>query len=333
MNRLLEDLIKVMTLERLELDLFRGESRDIGSPQVFGGQVLGQALMAATATVEARVVHSLHAYFLRRGDFNAPIVYEVDRARDGNHFSTRRIVAIQHGAQIFNMSASFQAPESGLDHQLAMPDVPPPESLADMESHYRDVPDNLPAGIRRILELKRPFEFRPVQAPSFLAPKKSLPLKNIWFRAVDTLPQDEALHRCLLAYVSDFNLLDTAMMPHAVSLLTPQAVIASIDHAMWFHRKARLDEWLLYAPTARAPRAHAVSRAAACSRAMGAWWRAPRRKVCCACWTDEGDPDRGAGDRRRCWPAAHPAHQPKYRHAEPRDAGSRQRTGARARRG
>ena len=123
MNQLLEDLLKVMTLERLERDLYRGESRDIGSPQVFGGQVLGQALVAATATVEHRAVHSLHAYFLRRGDFNAPIVYEVDRARDGNHFSTRRVVAIQHGEQIFNLSASFQASEPGLDHQLRMPDV------------------------------------------------------------------------------------------------------------------------------------------------------------------------------------------------------------------
>src|SRR5271170_2379511 len=131
MNLLLDDLIKVMTLERLELDLFRGESRDIGSPQVFGGQVLGQALMAATATVQGRAAHSLHAYFLRRGDFNSPIVYEVDRARDGNHFSTRRIVAIQHGEQIFNMAASFQSVESGLDHQTEMPDVPPPEKLPD----------------------------------------------------------------------------------------------------------------------------------------------------------------------------------------------------------
>src|SRR5271167_1603220 len=137
MNQLLDDLIKVMTLERLELDLFRGESRDIGSPQVFGGQVLGQALVAATATVEERAVHSLHAYFLRRGDFNAPIVYEVDRARDGKSFSTRRIVAIQHGAQIFNMSASFQSEEQGLEHQFAMPDVPPPEDLPDAQSHYR----------------------------------------------------------------------------------------------------------------------------------------------------------------------------------------------------
>src|SRR5271170_2807424 len=154
MNLLLDDLLKVMTLERLELDLFRGESRDIGSPQVFGGQVLGQALMAATATVEERVVHSLHAYFLRRGDFNAPIVYEVDRARDGNHFSTRRVVAIQHGAQIFNMSASFQVPESGLDHQLPMPDVPPPEELPDLESYTRQLLPQLPPTMRRLLDQK-----------------------------------------------------------------------------------------------------------------------------------------------------------------------------------
>jgi acyl-CoA thioesterase II len=247
MNQLLDDLLKVMTLERLELDLFRGESRDIGSPQVFGGQVLGQALMAATATVENRVVHSLHAYFLRRGDFNAPIVYEVDRARDGNHFSTRRIVAIQHGAQIFNMSASFQAAESGVEHQLTMPDVPPPEELQDLETYVRDLLPRLPPSMHRVLEQKRPFEFRPVDPPSFLKPQKFSPLKNIWFRAVARLPDDEALHRCLLAYASDFNLLDTAMMPHAISVTMPQVVIASIDHAMWFHRNVRVDDWLLYA--------------------------------------------------------------------------------------
>jgi acyl-CoA thioesterase II len=247
MNQLLEDLVKVMTLERLELDLFRGESRDIGSPQVFGGQVLGQALMAATATVEQRVVHSLHAYFLRRGDFNAPIVYEVDRARDGNHFSTRRIVAIQHGAQIFNMSASFQAAENGLDHQLPMPQVPPPETLADMPSYARDYALCLPPSVRQLLERTRPFEFRPVEPPSFSRRQKSDPVKHIWFRAVDRLPDDEALHHCLLAYVSDFYLLDTAMMPHGLSFTAPQLMVASIDHAMWFHRNVRVDDWLLYA--------------------------------------------------------------------------------------
>src|SRR5579863_7549141 len=166
MNQLLDDLVKVMTLERLELDLFRGESRDIGSPQVFGGQVLGQALMAATATVEGRAAHSLHAYFLRRGDVNSPIVYEVDRARDGNHFSTRRVVAVQHGEQIFNMSASFQLPESGLEHQLAMPQVPAPEDLPGLESLLEDLLPRLPPGMRRILQQKRPFEFRPVEVPS-----------------------------------------------------------------------------------------------------------------------------------------------------------------------
>ncbi|HEX4152562.1 MAG TPA: acyl-CoA thioesterase II [Steroidobacteraceae bacterium] len=245
MNRLLEDLVKVMTLERLEHDLFRGESRDIGSPQVFGGQVLGQALMAAAATVEGRDAHSLHAYFLRRGDFNSPIVYEVDRARDGNHFSTRRVIAIQHGAQIFNLSASFQAAESGLDHQLPMPDVPPPEELTDLDEHLRGSLPHLPAGLRRFLERKRPFEFRPARPPS-IAPQKSPPLRNIWFRAVDRLPDDEALHRCLLAYVSDFNLLDTAMMPHGLPAAPLRLVMASIDHAMWFHRSVRVDDWLLY---------------------------------------------------------------------------------------
>jgi acyl-CoA thioesterase II len=247
MNQLLDDLIKVMTLERLEMNLFRGQSRDIGSPQVFGGQVLGQALVAATATAEDRVVHSLHAYFLRRGDFNSPIVYEVDRALDGKHFSSRRVVAIQHGRQIFNMSASFQAAETGLDHQLPIPDVPPPESLPDLATHYRDVADRLPAAARRMLEQERPFEFRPVHPPDPLRSDKSSPHKYIWFRAVDRLADDDALHRCLLAYVSDFHLLDTALKPHGISMISSKLVIASIDHAMWFHRSARVDDWLLYA--------------------------------------------------------------------------------------
>jgi len=246
MKQLLEDLLKVMTLERLELNLFRGESRDIGSPQVFGGQVLGQALVAATATVDDRVVHSLHAYFLRRGDCTAPIVYEVDRARDGNHFSTRRIRAIQHGEPIFDMSASFQSAESGLDHQVEMPQVPPPETLADLDTYYRNPPAELPARVRRMLEHRRPFEFRPVRPPNLLQPQKLPPLKNIWFRAIAALPDDEALHRCLLAYVSDFNLLDTAMLPHGVSFASGKLVVASIDHAMWFHRGVRVDDWLLY---------------------------------------------------------------------------------------
>jgi acyl-CoA thioesterase II len=246
MNQLLEDLIKVMTLERIEINLFRGESRDIGSPQVFGGQVLGQALVAATSTVEGRVVHSLHAYFLRRGDVNSPIVYEVDRAWDGKHFSTRRVVAIQHGQQIFNLSASFQVPESGLDHQIAMPEVPMPEELPDLSAQYRAALDKAPPAMRRIMEQKRPFEFKLVQPGELIRTEKSPPLKSVWLRAVDTLPDDEALHRCLLAYVSDFHLLDTALKPHAVSMASGKLTVASIDHAMWFHRSVRVDDWLLY---------------------------------------------------------------------------------------
>ena len=247
MNSLLQDLLKVMTLERLEYNLFRGESRDIGSPQVFGGQVLGQAVVAASSTVEQRCVHSLHAYFLRRGDCNAPIVYEVDRARDGNHFSMRRVVAIQHGETIFNLSASFQSAEMGLDHQSRMPEVPHADSLPDAETYLRDLPAGAPPAVRRLLTQKRPFEFRTVEAPYFLRSDKLPPQKNLWFRAVDALPDDEALHRSLLAYVSDFSLLDTALMPHGLSMASPGLVMASIDHAMWFHRRVRVDDWLLYA--------------------------------------------------------------------------------------
>jgi acyl-CoA thioesterase-2 len=245
-NQLLDDLIKVMTLERLEMNLFRGESRDIGSPQVFGGQVLGQALVAASATVDRGVVHSLHAYFLRRGDFNSPIVYEVDRARDGHSFTTRRIVAIQHGEQIFNMSASFQVQEEGIDHQPSMPQVPAPEDLHEQAWHYRNIEGSLPAALRRMLEMKRPFEFRPVQPPNFVVPGSGEPKRDVWFRAVAPLPDDEALHRCLLAYVSDYDLLGTALMPHGHLQDLRQLVIASIDHAMWFHRSVRVDDWLLY---------------------------------------------------------------------------------------
>jgi acyl-CoA thioesterase II len=245
-NQLLEDLIKVMTLERLEINLFRGQSRDIGSPQVFGGQVLGQALVAATATVENRQVHSLHAYFLRRGDFNLPIVYEVDRAWDGKHFATRRVVAIQNGQQIFNMSASFQIPEAGLDHQFPMPDVPMPETLPDL-AQFRASLEGLSPTLLKILDQKRPFEFKPTEVPNFTRPEKRPPFKYVWIRAVDKLPDDEALHRCLLAYASDFQLLDTALKPHALSMARDKLVIASIDHAMWFHRSLRVDDWLLYA--------------------------------------------------------------------------------------
>jgi len=246
MNQLLADLLKVLTLERIEINLFRGESRDIGSAQVFGGQVLGQALVAVSGTIEGRSVHSLHAYFLRRGDFNLPIVYEVDRARDGRHFSTRRVVAIQNGEPIFNMSASFQVPEVGLEHQPDMPAVPPPEGLIDIQAHIQDSIAHVPDRMRRVLGRARPFELRPVLLPDYRDPKKLSPQRNVWFKAAGVLPADQALHRCLLAYLSDYALLETALMPHAITSFSPQVIMASIDHAMWFHRDVRMDEWLLY---------------------------------------------------------------------------------------
>jgi acyl-CoA thioesterase-2 len=247
MDQRLADLLALLELEQLEVNLFRGESRDIGAPQVFGGQVLGQALSAAAATVEGRVVHSLHAYFLRRGDCNAPIVYQVDRSLDGHSFANRRVVAIQHGQQIFTMAASFQAHEAGFDHQIAMPPVPPPESLADTSGPPGALLARLPERVRRFFEQPRPFEFRMVQSLDYLHPQRAPPERQIWFRAVDALADDEMLHRRLLAYVSDFFLLDTATLPHGTSFLKPTLVMASIDHALWFHRALRVDDWLLYA--------------------------------------------------------------------------------------
>ena len=247
MDQRVADLLSLLELEPLEVDLFRGESRDIGSPQVFGGQVLGQALTAASRTVTGRVVHSLHAYFLRRGDFNSPIVYQVDRSRDGHSFSNRRVVAIQHGEQIFNMTASFQVVEPGLEHQISMPEVPAPESLHDSLRVTPELLARLPERVRRLLETPRPFEFRSVQPLGDLERRPSAPARQVWFRAVGRVPEDEALHRCLLAYVSDFYLLDTATLPHGISSLSGKAILASIDHAMWFHRPLRVDDWLLYA--------------------------------------------------------------------------------------
>jgi acyl-CoA thioesterase-2 len=247
MDGRLADLQQQFQLERLEVNLFRGQSRDTGSPQVFGGQVLGQALMAAHATIDdGRVVHSMHAYFLRRGDFTKPIVYSVDRSRDGGSFSARRVVAVQNGEQIFISSASFQAPEQGLEFQASMPAVPPPEQLKALEKPSQAEIDKLPEKLRRWLEIERPFEFRPVQRYNPLAPTPAQPVRQIWMRAVDRLPDDDTLHRCLLAYMSDYWLLDTSTMPHGSSFLRGNLIMASIDHAIWFHRPARVDDWLLY---------------------------------------------------------------------------------------
>jgi acyl-CoA thioesterase-2 len=247
MHPVLEDLIGLLRLERIEDNIFRGDSRDIGSPQVFGGQVVGQALSAAQNTVDGRVAHSLHGYFLRRGDMDAPIIYEVDRARDGGSFSNRRVVAIQHGRPILNLAASFQVPEEGLQHQSEMPDVPGPDGLKDLTELAKDMLQHIPSKMRRFMTDKRPFEFRHVEPVNFEDPVKHLPRKHVWIRAVDTLPDNPVLHQNLLTYVSDYELLGTATLPHGLSFTRSNVIMASLDHALWFHSDVRVDEWLLYA--------------------------------------------------------------------------------------
>ncbi|MEM7502029.1 MAG: acyl-CoA thioesterase II [Pseudomonadota bacterium] len=257
MHPVLADLIELLGLERIEDNIYRGQSRDIGSAQVFGGQVLGQALSAAQFTVEGRVAHSLHAYFLRRGDMQAPIVYEVDRARDGGSFSVRRVVAIQHGRPILNLAASFHRTEAGLDHQATMPEVPGPDGLPDVTDVPQHILDSIPEKMRRFLTAERPFEFRQVEPFNFESPEPRQPAKHVWIRAVDRLPDDVSLHQNLLAYVSDYELLGTSTLPHALPFSAGTVQMASLDHALWFHREFRVDDWLLYAldsPTAHGAR-------------------------------------------------------------------------------
>ena len=241
----LPELLKLLGLERIEDNLFRGESRDVGAPQVFGGQVLGQALVAASRTVEGRQVHSLHAYFLRRGDLSVPIVFEVDRSRDGGSFTSRRVVAVQHGQPILTMSASFQVAEPGLEHQAPMPEAPPPESLRDLAELEAEVIERMPHKVTGYFRNQRPFEFRAVSPDDYLTREKRPARKLVWFRVTGQLAADQTLHRCLLTYVSDYHLLATATMPHGVNFL--QLQVASIDHAIWFHRDLQVDDWLLYA--------------------------------------------------------------------------------------
>jgi acyl-CoA thioesterase-2 len=256
----LDDLLRLLDLEPLEVNLFRGQSRDLGGKAVFGGQVIGQALVAATRTVEGRWPHSLHAYFLRPGDMALPIVYEVDRVRDGKSFSARRVQAIQGGEVLLSMICSFQVPEPGFEHQAPMPDVPPPESLRPQRELVKEwlaaVP-KVPPRIREAFERRIAVEFRPVEPRNPLLPTVDAPRQNYWVRASGPLPDAPLLHACVLAYASDFSLLSTALRPHGVSWLTPGLAVASIDHAIWFHRPFRIDDWLLYAmdsPTAQGGR-------------------------------------------------------------------------------
>ncbi len=248
MALVLDDLVKLLALERIEENLFRGQSQDLGWGTVFGGQVLGQALSAAAQTVpRERQVHSMHAYFLRPGDVSRPIVYDVDRIRDGNSFTTRRVVAIQNGQPIFNLAASFHKEEPGFDHQQPMPVAPAPEGLKSDRERFAAAASRLPKFALQGATAERPIELRIVEPEDDLFhPARRDPQRMVWLRAVAPLPDDPALHAYLLAYASDFSFVTTALLPHGVTWLTPGMQIASIDHVMWFHRPARIDEWLLY---------------------------------------------------------------------------------------
>lgn len=260
MNRILQDLVNLLDLETLETHLFRGQSRDLGGKSVFGGQVIGQALVAANRTINSGEAHSLHAYFLRPGDMTRPIVYEVDRVRDGRTFTTRRVQAIQNGQPILSMMASFQNPEQGLEHQVTMPTVPPPEkltSLRDLNDQWIQQAGDVSDRVFHTLTRELAIEFKPVAPWNPLAADVQQPSQQIWFRAAGKLPDDQMLHRCVLAYASDFNLLSTALRPHGQGWFDEHMVVASIDHAIWFHRKVRVDDWLLYSmdsPTSQGAR-------------------------------------------------------------------------------
>lgn len=250
-ERLVADLLDQLDLEVLEKRLFRGSSRDIGGKSVFGGQVAGQAMVAATRTVDDdRLAHSMHGYFLRPGDMQAAIVYEVDNIRDGRSFATRRVQAIQHGRPIFSMLVSFHIAESGYTHQTEMPDVPPPEGLAgheELRHAWVDALDRVPESLREAVGREVAIDMRPVKPWNMLDPDKREPVQHVWFKAKAALPDDQALHRAVLTYASDFGLLATSLYPHGVSFFSSNLQMASIDHALWIHRDLRVDDWLLYA--------------------------------------------------------------------------------------
>jgi acyl-CoA thioesterase-2 len=247
MSTAIKTVLEILDLEPLEVNLFRGRSPQVGWQRVFGGQVIGQALVAACRTVEGRPPHSMHAYFLLAGDPKVPIIYEVDRIRDGKSFTTRRVVAIQHGHAIFTMQVSFHVDEPGLDHQAKMPDVPGPEELPN-ESELRErlIP-MMPDPVRRYYEHERPIEIKPVEFERYVGKKLDEGRFHVWIRATGKLPDDLAIHQCVLAYASDLTLLDAALVPHGRSVVERDIMPASLDHALWFHRAFRADEWLLYA--------------------------------------------------------------------------------------
>ncbi len=245
------DLLSLLELEPLEVNIYRGINRDVGTGRVFGGQVFAQALVAARRTVtDEREAHSVHGYFLREGDFRAPIVYFVDRPRDGRSFTSRRVTAIQHGEAIFHLSASFHVAEPGLDHQATMPDAPAPETLPREIDLLRAKADRIPEPLRSVVTQERPLDFRPVVPADPFTHHEPVPpdqaRRVVWFRAVNKLPETPMLHQAVLAYASDYGFLPTSLQPHAVGFRDPRLIIASLDHTLWMHRPFRADEWLLY---------------------------------------------------------------------------------------
>lgn len=253
MSTVLDNLLQLLTLESLGPDRYMGQSQDLGFRRLFGGHVLGQALVAAHNTVSDRQAHSLHAYFIRAGNAQVPIEYQVDRIRDGQSFSVRRVTALQNNVPILILSSSFQVAEPGFEHEMAMPDVPPPESLVSELELARAVKDRIPERIREQFTCDRPIEIRQVDPVNPFRPEKKSAVRHAWFRAVGNMPDDPVLNQCLLTYASDFGLLATCMRPHGVTFYQPDMMTASLDHAMWFYRDFRMDEWLLYtsdSPTA-----------------------------------------------------------------------------------
>lgn len=248
MSSAVEELISILDLEPLERNLFRGRSPQSGWQRVFGGQVISQALVAAQRTVEPdRHVHSLHCYFMRPGDPEVPIIYEVDRIRDGKSFTTRRVVAIQHGEAIFSLSASFQVDEPGLEHAIEMPEgIPAPETLLSEKELVSQFIDQLPETLRKYWQRERPIEFKPVSLTHYMTREKLPPKQHMWIRVTGPVPDDRALQAAVLAYLSDMTLLDTSLFAHGRSFFDRDIQMASLDHAMWFHRPHRLDDWFLY---------------------------------------------------------------------------------------
>lgn len=244
----LQSLLSMLDLEQLDDNLFRGTSPQDGWQRVYGGQVLGQALMAAVRMVEpTRIAHSLHAYFLLGGDPRHPILYEVERTRDGRSFSTRRVKAVQHGRIMFVMGVSFHDPEPGLDHRAPMPQVPPPEDLASANALFALLVDKLPENMRAYWSRERPIDMRPVDLSRYMKREPREPVQQIWLKPNGALPPDPRVHQGVLAYASDFTLLDTALVAHGKLLFDSDMQLASLDHALWFHRPFVWDDWILYA--------------------------------------------------------------------------------------